>query len=369
MNDFSPLGSASDLLADDLLLDRLAGRRDPGGEPVAALLAALAAHADSPLTAHTGRRRIANKHRYLGAFAVLAVAASGAGVAAAVTLPDDRSMLANRARIEQRMEQNARSDAPSALLSRLGLPATGGTTAARDLVLARGANGTFVLLPAATASARAETAADGGEPDGLAEKTAAEASDAGVTDGNGAVEAGAAAETPAGAPVAGPTVPSDKAPRTKPAKPVKVRPATGAAAGNGQAANGQPANGQAANGQGANGQGADTTAQTGSDPVWVVAPPTGSSSDPAGSAVSDPSTQQSLVGPSTTPPANRRAVVPGVGPSVTPGAARPSRSAAPQATSADAPADAAAPSAARTGATAPDAAAPVAPVVPVAPTP
>src|SRR6476620_3418994 len=139
MHDLSPM---SDLIADDLLLDRLAGRVDAGSEPVATLLGALAAHADTPLPARTGRRRIANKHRYLGAFAALAVAASGAGVAAAVTLPDGGSLLADRARIEQRMEQSARSGAPSALLSRLGLPSTDGTTASRGLVLARGANGT-----------------------------------------------------------------------------------------------------------------------------------------------------------------------------------------------------------------------------------
>ena len=124
MNDLAPLGGMSDLIADDLLLDRLGRRGEAGPEPVAGLLLALAAHADSPLPARTGRRRIANKHRYLGAFAALAVAASGAGVAAAVTLPDGGSLVADRGRIEQRMEQNARSDAPSALLSRLGLPST-----------------------------------------------------------------------------------------------------------------------------------------------------------------------------------------------------------------------------------------------------
>ncbi len=84
MSDLSPL---SDLVADDLLLDRLAGRVDAGSDPLAGLLGALAAHADTPLPLRTGRRRIGNKHRYLGAFAALAVAASGAGVAAAVTVP------------------------------------------------------------------------------------------------------------------------------------------------------------------------------------------------------------------------------------------------------------------------------------------
>ena len=42
MNDISPFGSAGDVLADDLLLDRIAGRVDAGPEPVAGLLAAIA---------------------------------------------------------------------------------------------------------------------------------------------------------------------------------------------------------------------------------------------------------------------------------------------------------------------------------------
>jgi hypothetical protein len=164
VNDLSPL---SDLIADDLLLDRLGGRTDPGSEPIAALLGALATQADTPLPSRTGRRRIANKHRYLGAFAALAIAASGAGVAAAVSLPDAGPSQSDRARIAQKMDASARSDAPSALLSRLGLPRTSGTTAARGLVLARRDDGTIVLLPAALAAAevarRGGAAATGGD--------------------------------------------------------------------------------------------------------------------------------------------------------------------------------------------------------------
>ncbi|GAA5022389.1 hypothetical protein GCM10023258_12610 [Terrabacter aeriphilus] len=86
MSDPTPM---SDLVADDLLLDRLAGRFDAGAEPVAQLLSALAGHADAPLPGRSPRRRIGRRHhRYLGAFAALAVGASGAGVAAAVGLPD-----------------------------------------------------------------------------------------------------------------------------------------------------------------------------------------------------------------------------------------------------------------------------------------
>src|SRR6478672_6640882 len=151
----------SDLIADDLLLDRLAGRVDAGSEPVATLLGALAAHADTPLPSRTGRRRIANKHRYLGAFAALAVAASGAGVAAAVTLPTNGPSQADRARIVRKMDESARSDSPSALLARLGLPQTSGTTEAKGLVLARAEDGTIVLLPAAVVVAQVRAAAAG----------------------------------------------------------------------------------------------------------------------------------------------------------------------------------------------------------------
>ncbi|WP_256793706.1 hypothetical protein [Terrabacter sp. Ter38] len=164
MNELSPM---SDLIADDLMLDRLAGRVDAGSEPVSALLGALAAHADTPLPARTGRRRIANKHRYLGAFAALAIAASGAGVAAAVTLPTNGPSKADRARIERQMDDSARSSAPSVLLSRLGLPHTDGTTSARGLVLARRDDGRIVLLPAAVAAAEvASRGAVGGTPGG-----------------------------------------------------------------------------------------------------------------------------------------------------------------------------------------------------------
>ncbi|HEU5144130.1 MAG TPA: hypothetical protein VFT81_03065 [Dermatophilaceae bacterium] len=76
----------SELLADDLLLDRVAARHDPGSEPVAALLAALARHADTPLRPARSARRF-RRHRALTAMAVLVVGASGVGAAAAVTQP------------------------------------------------------------------------------------------------------------------------------------------------------------------------------------------------------------------------------------------------------------------------------------------
>ena len=77
----------SDLVADDLLLDRLAGRLPAGPEPVERLLAGLAAQADRPLAGRATMRR-PGRRRALSALAALAVGASGAGVAAAVTVPD-----------------------------------------------------------------------------------------------------------------------------------------------------------------------------------------------------------------------------------------------------------------------------------------
>ena len=76
----------SQIVADDLLIDRVAGRQPAGDDPIASLLAALADHADRPLgRAPTGRRF--RRHRVLSALAALTIGASGAGVAAAATVP------------------------------------------------------------------------------------------------------------------------------------------------------------------------------------------------------------------------------------------------------------------------------------------
>ncbi|EWT00045.1 hypothetical protein N865_18380 [Intrasporangium oryzae NRRL B-24470] len=83
MNEPTPL---SDLVADDLLLDALGRRVDCGHDPLASVLGALAVHADSPLGGGTPRRG-GSRRRIFTTFAVLAVGATGAGVAAAVTLP------------------------------------------------------------------------------------------------------------------------------------------------------------------------------------------------------------------------------------------------------------------------------------------
>ncbi|MGO4600994.1 hypothetical protein [Terrabacter sp. 2YAF2] len=159
MNDPSPL---SDLIADDLLLDRLAARVDAGSDPLAGLLGALAAQADMPLPLSTGRRRIGNKHRYLGAFAALAVAASGAGVAAAVTVPAHGSSQADRALSVTLTDDSARSHVPTTPLPRLGLPQTSRSTHAPALVLARRGDGAIVLVPAGFVAAPARPG--GGTP-------------------------------------------------------------------------------------------------------------------------------------------------------------------------------------------------------------
>ena len=145
MNDPTPL---DDLIADDLLLDRLAGRQSAGDEPVAALLRAVAAHADRPLTGRARRRR-PHGRRLFAAFAVITVGASGAGVAAAVTLPNYLPGAAERARVERMMDANAASNRPSVLLSRLGIPDDADLGAERGLVLVRRADGRIVLVPAA----------------------------------------------------------------------------------------------------------------------------------------------------------------------------------------------------------------------------
>src|SRR6478736_4030213 len=152
MNDLSPM---SDLIADDLLLDRLAARVDAGSDRLAGLLGALAAQADTPLPLRTGRRRIGNKHRYLGAVAALAVAASGAGVAAAVTVPAHGSSQPDRALTVTLTDDSARSHVPTTPLPRLGLPQTSRSTHTPALVLARRGDGAIVLVPAGFVAAPA----------------------------------------------------------------------------------------------------------------------------------------------------------------------------------------------------------------------
>lgn len=159
MSDLHPI---DDVVADDLLLDALGRRTGGSGEPVAAVLGALAAHADTALPGRSAHRRRRTQHRYLGAFAALAIAASGAGVAAAVSLPDRGPSSADRARVLQQMEDSAHSSAPSGLFARLGLPQTSGTTEAKGLVLVRRTDGAIVLLPPAQAAAVEAVVAAGG---------------------------------------------------------------------------------------------------------------------------------------------------------------------------------------------------------------
>lgn len=83
MTDYTPL---NDLVADDLLLGRIASGEVDETDPLAGLLGALAAYASAPIGPTSGGRRF-RKRRVLSALAVLAIGASGAGVAAAVTGP------------------------------------------------------------------------------------------------------------------------------------------------------------------------------------------------------------------------------------------------------------------------------------------
>ena len=76
----------SQVVADDLLIDRVASRRPAGDDPIAGLLAALAEHADRPLGRARTRRRY-HSHRLLSTLAAVTIGASGASVAAAVTVP------------------------------------------------------------------------------------------------------------------------------------------------------------------------------------------------------------------------------------------------------------------------------------------
>ncbi|WP_034722630.1 hypothetical protein, partial [Intrasporangium chromatireducens] len=83
----------NDVLADEALLDRLGARADTGSDPVAGVLASLAALSEAPIgparsARSTRRRRPSRTRRSVAAAGLLAVALSGAGVAAAMTLPD-----------------------------------------------------------------------------------------------------------------------------------------------------------------------------------------------------------------------------------------------------------------------------------------
>ncbi len=74
------------LVADELLLDRLGARADAGSEPVALLLGAVARHADNPLGG-PARRSGRGRRRFVTVLTAITVGASGASVAAAVTVP------------------------------------------------------------------------------------------------------------------------------------------------------------------------------------------------------------------------------------------------------------------------------------------
>lgn len=98
MSDPDQLG---DLFADDALLDRLAAREGAGDDPVALLLGSLASYVDQPIGQHrpVGRHRALvstrrpSRGQRIAVAGVMAVVMSGAGFAAALSIPDgpDRS--------------------------------------------------------------------------------------------------------------------------------------------------------------------------------------------------------------------------------------------------------------------------------------
>ncbi|MEO7448357.1 MAG: hypothetical protein ABI336_08800 [Humibacillus sp.] len=176
MSDPTPL---QDLIADDRLLDRLGARLDAGNDPLALMLAAVATKADRPLPVPPRRRRVRGR-RLVSALALLTVGVSGAGVAAAVTLPVYGPGAAEHARVQRAMDDRAADSRPSALLSRLGIPADADLGAERDLVLVRLSDGQIVLVP--TGSAAALNAAAAAVADGVDVSDAALNVGAGVPD-------------------------------------------------------------------------------------------------------------------------------------------------------------------------------------------
>jgi hypothetical protein len=90
------------------------------------------------------------------------VAASGAGVAAAVTVPAHGSSQPDRALTVTLTDDSARSHVPTTPLPRLGLPQTSRSTHTPALVLARRGDGAIVLVPAGFVAAPARPG--GGAP-------------------------------------------------------------------------------------------------------------------------------------------------------------------------------------------------------------
>lgn len=102
-----------DLFADDALLDRLAAREDVGDEPLALVLGSLASYVDQPIGRHrpaVSRRRPARSQRVAIA-GLMAVVMSGAGFAAALSLPDspERSTLPGQ---QVRVGESGRTGTP-----------------------------------------------------------------------------------------------------------------------------------------------------------------------------------------------------------------------------------------------------------------
>jgi hypothetical protein len=107
----------SDVFTDEALLDRVGAGADAGADPVAGLLGALATIGEEPIGPRrspvlapvpAARRHRLGGRRSMAAAALVAVALSGAGVAAALTLPD----LGSPAPAHSRTTRTAKPGAP-----------------------------------------------------------------------------------------------------------------------------------------------------------------------------------------------------------------------------------------------------------------
>ncbi len=118
--------SLRDLLDDEALLDRLSRREDPGGDQLGVLLAAVVARADAPLS--PGPRQSPRRRRFVAAMG-LAVAISGAGMAAAMTIP---SMAPSPPATVQPSVATPSSPAPAGKAAPARQPASSGAGVATD---------------------------------------------------------------------------------------------------------------------------------------------------------------------------------------------------------------------------------------------
>jgi hypothetical protein len=209
MRELSPL---NDVVADDLLLDRIGSGGEGGTEPVAVLLGALATYAGAPLQPGRAGRR-SRRHRFLSGLAVLAVGASGAGVAAAVTqphlggsVPDDALVVRAHAPAIHREPSQDRSGTSALTEVRLSALAFGGPSGP----VGGSPDATHVVTPprapSASAAADPTSVTNLVVPGPAVPSTGAGSATGSPTDGQGAGSTAPAPQAPSGdGTVQGPT--------------------------------------------------------------------------------------------------------------------------------------------------------------------